>query len=108
MASNSLSYIGLAHRAGKTLAGTAACEKGLKKGSIKLLLLQNGLSASTIDKFTYICRKNDVDVLTVNGYYRLGSAIGKEEIMIIGITDTGFADMIKKTIIGGQGSVFNG
>lgn len=108
MASNNTSYIGLAHKAGKTLIGTAACEKGLKKGIIKLLLLQDGLSVSTIEKFTYICRKNDVDVLTVNGYYRLGLAIGKEGIMIIGVTDTGFANTIKKTIIGGQGSGFNG
>lgn len=101
-----MSYVGLAHRAGKTLTGTAACEKGLKKGNIKLLLLQEGLSDSTIDKFTYICRKNNVDVLLVNGYYRLGPAIGKEEIMVIGITDTGFAGTIKKNIIGGQGSGF--
>jgi ribosomal protein L7Ae-like RNA K-turn-binding protein len=107
VASNSLSYVGLAHRAGKTLIGTAACEKGLKRGDIQLLLLQEGLSESTIDKFAYICSKNNVDVLTVNGYYRLGPAIGKEGIMIIGITDTGFADVIKKTIIGGQGSGFN-
>jgi ribosomal protein L7Ae-like RNA K-turn-binding protein len=102
--SEGLHYIGIAHKAGKTFTGTAACEKGLKIGSIKLLLLQEGLSASTIDRFTYICRKNDVDVFVVNSYYRLGPAIGKEGIMIIGITDTGLADMIRKNIIGGQGS----
>jgi ribosomal protein L7Ae-like RNA K-turn-binding protein len=105
--SSNLSFIGLAQKAGKTLTGTAACEKGLKRGSIKLLLLQDGLSASTVDKFTYICRKNNVDVLVVNSYYRLGLAIGKEGIMIIGITDTGFADSIRKNIFGGQGSGFN-
>lgn len=104
MASNSFSYIGLAHRAGKTLIGTAACEKGLKRNTIKLLLLQASLSASTIDKFTYICGKNNIDVLIVNEYDRLGSAIGKEDIMIIGITDMRFAEIIKKTIVGGQGS----
>lgn len=71
------------------------------------MLLQEGLSASTIDKFSYICRKNNVDVLVVNGYYKLGLAIGKEGIMVAGITDTGFADTIKKIIIGGQGSGFN-
>ncbi len=104
---NSLSYIGLAHKAGKTLTGTAACEKGLKRGAVRLLLLQEGLSASTLEKFTYMCGKNNVDVLVVNSYYRLGLAIGREGIMIIGITDTGFADTIRKNIIGGQGSGFN-
>ena len=87
-----------------TLVGTAACEKGLQRGNIKLLLLQEGLSPSTIDKFTYICSKNNIDVLIVNEYDRLGLAIGKEDIMIIGITDMRFADTIKKTIVGGQGS----
>jgi ribosomal protein L7Ae-like RNA K-turn-binding protein len=88
-------YIGLAHRAGKTLAGTAACESGIRRGAVKVLLIQEGLSPSSIDKFKHLCDKNKVDVLVVNGYDRLGLAIGREEIMVIGITDSGFTEKIK-------------
>ncbi len=104
MASNSLSYVGLAHKAGKTLVGTAACESGLKRGSVRLLLLQEGMSPSSIRKFEYLCGKENVDVLTVSMYDKLGLAIGKPEIMVLGITDFGFADAIKNIFIGGQGS----
>lgn len=99
-----MSYVGLAHRAGKTLAGTAACEEGLKRRKVKLLLLQEGLSPSSEKKFTYMCCKNNVDVLTVSGYDRLGPAIGRPDIMVLGITDDGFARTIKNILIGGQGS----
>jgi ribosomal protein L7Ae-like RNA K-turn-binding protein len=104
VASNNLSYVGFAHRAGKTLVGTAACEAGLKKGKVRLLLLQEGLSTSSREKFIYMCSKNNIDVLTVNGYDRLGLAIGREGIMVLGITDTRFADTIKEYFDGGQGS----
>ena len=100
MASNSLSYVGLARRAGKVLAGTAACEKGIKKGKVKLLLLDEGLSGQSKDKFTNICDKYGIDVLTVTGYDVLGPAIGRPGIMVAGITDEGFADAIKN-IVGG-------
>jgi ribosomal protein L7Ae-like RNA K-turn-binding protein len=101
---NNLSYIGLAHRAGQTLVGTAACEAGLKRGKLRLLLLQEGLSPSTVKKFVYLCGKNNVDVLTFSEYDKLGLAIGRPDIMVLGITDIGFADTIKNSFIGGQGS----
>ena len=90
-----MSYIGLAHRAGKTLTGTAACEIGIKRRKLKLLLLQEGLSQSSRKRFINLCEKNNVDVLIVSGYDGLGSAIGREGIMVLGITDNGFADKIK-------------
>lgn len=104
MGSNNLSYVGFAHKAGKTLVGTAACEAGLKRGKLRLLLLQEGLSPSSREKFVHMCSKNNIDVLTVNGYDRLGLAIGREGIMVLGITDKAFADTIKEYFDGGQGS----
>lgn len=102
-----MSYVGLAHRAGKTLVGTAACEEGLKRGRLRLLLLQEELSPSSKRKFIFICGKNNVDVLTVSGYDKLGPAIGRPDIMVLGITDAGFAETIKNILIGGRGSSIN-
>ncbi|MGI5850238.1 MAG: L7Ae/L30e/S12e/Gadd45 family ribosomal protein [Christensenellales bacterium] len=101
MGSNSLSYIGLAYRAGKTLVGTAACEAGIRKGKVRLLILQDSISRTTKKKFVDLCSRFDIDVLTLNGYDRLGLAIGRAEILVIGITDRGFAGAIKNTIDGG-------
>jgi ribosomal protein L7Ae-like RNA K-turn-binding protein len=101
VASNRLSIIGLANKAGKTLIGTAACETGIRRGKMKLLLLQEDMSQSSIRKFKSICDKNKVDVLVVSGYDVLGSAVGKPGIMVLGITDEGFSDKIRSILIGG-------
>ena len=95
-----MAFIGLAHRAGKTLAGSAACEKGVKRGTARLVLLHNALSPSSIGHFQRLCERNRVDVLVLE---ELGSAIGREEIMVLGITDQSFADQIKN-LYGVKGS----
>jgi ribosomal protein L7Ae-like RNA K-turn-binding protein len=101
VASSNLSIIGIAHRAGKTLIGTAACETGIRKGKVRLLLVQENLSQSSIRKFKSLCDKNKVDVLVVSGYDVLGLAVGRAEIMVLGITDEGFSDKIRSILIGG-------
>lgn len=95
--------VGLAYRAGRTLAGTAACEKGLKQRRICLMLLQDGLSPSTQSAFTELCARNGVDVLTIGGDGILGKAIGRPGIMLLGVTDKGFADAIRNNFDGGSG-----
>lgn len=100
MDSNSLSIVGLANKAGKTVIGTAACEAGIWNGRLRLLLLQQSMSLSSIRKFKCMCDKNKVDVFIVSGYDGLGRAIGKSEIRVVGITDDGFANKIKSILCG--------
>ncbi len=95
--------VGLAFRAGKTLAGTAACEKGLKHRNIRLLLLQDGLSSSSRKRFLELCENTGVKVITIGNGNTLGDAIGRPEIMVLGITDRGFADAICNNYDGGSG-----
>lgn len=94
---------GLAVRAGKAVFGTAACEKGIKKRTIKLLLLQKGLSDSSVNHFFMLCKTADVNMLMVDEDERLGDAVGRPEIMVLGITDKRFAEQIKYNIVGGSG-----
>ena len=103
MGSNDLAMVGLAVRAGKALFGSAACEKGLKSKCIRLMLLQNGLSASSERRFKELCARYGVRALTIEGEGRLGAAIGRPGIMVLGITDQRFADAIRNNIDGGSG-----
>lgn len=96
MGSNRLSYIGLAYRAGSLLVGTAACEKGIKKEKVCLLLMQQGLSIGSKQGFIKLCERNNTDYLTVDEADNIGSAIGRQQIMVLGVTDKGFANTIKK------------
>jgi ribosomal protein L7Ae-like RNA K-turn-binding protein len=95
--------VGLAFRAGKTLAGTAACEKGLKHRKIYLLLLQEGLSPSSRKGFLELCENTGVEVITIGNGDRLGDAIGRPEIMVLGVTDKRFAHAIRNNYVGGSG-----
>lgn len=95
--------VGLAFRAGKTLTGSAACEKGIKQRRIVLMLLQEGLSASSKRGFTELCERTGTKVKTVDAEYRLGDAIGRPGIMVLGVIDKGFADAIIDKLDGGSG-----
>ena len=95
--------VGLAFRAGKALIGTAACEKGLKQNKIELLLLQDDLSPSSAKSFVELCERKRTDVVTISGVERLGDAIGRPGIMILGIIDKGFANAIRNNLDGGSG-----
>ena len=103
MESNRLAMIGLAFREGKTMIGTAACEKGLKQRRIKLMLLQDGLSPSSSKGFVELCERMDTKTITISGEDRLGDAIGKPGIMVLGVTDKGFANAITNKLDGGSG-----
>lgn len=103
MASNNLAMIGLAFKAGKTLAGTAACEKGLKHRKIRLLLLQEELAPSSRKGFLELCESTGIHVITIGGGDCLGDAIGRPGIMVLGVTDKGFANAIRNNFDGGSG-----
>ena len=104
MGSNSLSYISLAYRAGRALAGTAACEKGIKQGKVKLLFMQRGLSEGTVEHFSQLCSRYGVQTRMMDS---VGCAIGRMEIMLVGVTDQGLADAAMDIIDGVKGSGLN-
>lgn len=97
--------IGLAFRAGKTLTGSAACEKGLKQRRVKLLLMQDGLSPASARSFLELAQRMGTKTLTLGAQDRLGEAIGRPGIMVLGVTDKGFADAIRNNLDGGSGRI---
>ena len=95
-----MAYIGLAYRAGRALAGTAACEKGIKNGEVRLLLMQRELSEGTREKFLRFCERNGTVVRLVEEPEALGRAIGRPEIMIVGLKDRGLANAARSMMDG--------
>ena len=70
--------------------------------AIRLLLLQNGLSDRSKASFHKLCKKYDIQA--VNTSLPIGKAIGRADVMVIGITDQGFAATIRKTLESDKGS----
>jgi len=96
--------VGMACRAGHALAGSAACEKGLKQRKVCLLLMHPAVSEGTRGEFARLCERFGAGVLTVSAADDLGKAIGKPGVMLVGITDAGFAKAIQNNYHGGSGS----
>jgi ribosomal protein L7Ae-like RNA K-turn-binding protein len=100
-----MAYVGLAFRAGRALAGTAACEKGVKSRDVYLLLMQRELSEGTKEKFLRICERNGTMVRTVEEPGAVGRAIGRPEVMLVGLTDKGLAEAARGIIDGVKGRI---
>ena len=92
MTSNNLSILGIANKAGKITLGTAACEKGLKSRKIKLLIVHESLSDRSKKHFSCLCEKYGVDIMITEE--SLGKALGKDYILVAGVTDKGFKKVI--------------
>lgn len=87
-----LRMIGLANRAGKVITGTELCEKAVKSGKAKLVILAKEASASTVKTFENF----GIDIVFVESRELLGKYTGKEIRTVAVICDEGFARVIKK------------
>ena len=65
--SDFLNLLGLGLRAGKYELGSMACEKGIKRGRISLLLLDEDSAPRTIKNFHSLCSDNGVELLMMTG-----------------------------------------
>ena len=68
----------------------------IRSGRVKLLILDAVLSDSTKRNFVSMCGSRGIETIEVPDQDRLGRSIGKENIKIIGVTDSGFSVNILK------------
>ena len=90
-----LNMLGIANKAGKLVTGEDSVISGLQKRKVKMVFVSNDASASTVDKFDKKCFFYHVDCITLFNYEELSSAIGRNR-KIVGVTDSGICDAIKK------------
>lgn len=91
-----LQFLGLTKRSGKILEGYNKCEDSVKKGKIKLLIISKDCSENTKDKFLRYCLNSSIDVIECCSGEVLGKALGREEVNIIGILDSGMSEKLIK------------
>lgn len=83
--------IGLSMKAGKCQSGDFQVERALKRGGIVLVLLDAACSEATRERYTALCGKRGIPLLTVR---EAGDWIGKPSRKILGVTDDNFKRMI--------------
>ena len=84
--------MGFAMRAGKCIAGDFACERAVKRGGARLVLLDAAASGATQERYFGMCERAGLPCFTV---VDLGRAIGKDGRMVAAVTDERFAQMIR-------------
>ena len=85
-------------RAGACLSGDFACEKAVKSGRARFVLLDAAASAATKDRYQGMCARAGIPIAELPN---MGSAIGKHGRMIAAVTDHGFARMLTEAMEAG-------
>ena len=89
--------LGLAMRAGKVVMGDSAVLDAIRSGEAKLVLLATDASANASKKYSDKCSFYQTPLLAMGTRAELGSAIGKQERVVVAIMDTGFAELIARS-----------
>ena len=88
------SMIGLAQKAGKVVSGESNCEKEIKRGKSKLLIMAVDCSENTRESFRNMCALRGIDMIEIGTKEVLGKCIGKEYRAVLAVTDENFAKAI--------------
>jgi len=93
--------LGFAKKAGKITSGEGITLENIKNSRVKLVILASDASDNTSKRIKDKSSYRNIQVIETLDRYEIGNAIGLDERVVLGITDRGFADSIKK-IVGGE------
>ena len=96
--SKTLSYLGLAMRAGKIVTGDEAVLKAVRSSEARLVVLAGDASDNTQKKFRDKCGTYNIPLVIAFHRDELGASIGKDQRVVLAVTDKGFAEMISRTL----------
>lgn len=93
------SLLSLSRKAGKAEDGREIVEKGMAKGTIRLLLLAEDISAGSFKEMTEKCDRKGIRYHSFLSKDKIGTLLGKDERGAVGITDESFAQQIEKELV---------
>ncbi|MCR1808964.1 L7Ae/L30e/S12e/Gadd45 family ribosomal protein [Haploplasma modicum] len=91
-----INLLGLAARARKITSGTEITINGVRSKKVKLVLLATNASDNTKKLVYDKCKTYDTKVIELYDSIALSNAIGKNNIMVVGIIDIGFSNKMLK------------
>ncbi|NMA05659.1 MAG: hypothetical protein GX931_04735 [Acholeplasmataceae bacterium] len=89
-----MNNLGLAYRARKLTYGTTNVIKSIRDGSAKLIIIARDASDNTKKKITDKCKYYDIPFKIEFISAEISNAIGKKNIMVVSILDSGFKEML--------------
>lgn len=88
--------IGMAKRAGKTQTGGFICEKAIKSGASKLIIMAEDISENSFKSIKNSCEHYNVKYITYGDKDSLGTFTGGGDRAVVSINDANFADAVLK------------
>ncbi|WP_203332658.1 YlxQ family RNA-binding protein [Planococcus beigongshangi] len=86
-----LQILGLATRARMTITGEELTINEVRRGNAKLVIVAEDASENTSKKLQDKCSHYGADIQIFGTRAEIGHAIGKEERVVMAVTDAGFA-----------------
>lgn len=90
-----LNLLGLCMRAGKLVTGEDACIKAIRAGTARLAVLDGSASDNARKALTDACNYRSVPLLDTDSE-QLGKAIGRDNRKVAVVTESGFAQALRK------------
>jgi ribosomal protein L7Ae-like RNA K-turn-binding protein len=82
-------------RAGKLISGEELVLEAVRNGKAKAVILSSDASENTTKRMTDKCSFYNVPLHVAFTRSQIGEAIGKEERVVVAITDQGFSKLIR-------------
>lgn len=92
------SFLGLATKARKLIAGDETCERALKRSLVSLVIVADDASHNTKKKFTDACNYRNIEIRIFGQKDMLGKFTGKNIRSVVAILDKSFSKRLKEMI----------
>lgn len=90
-----LQMIGMSKRAGKIVTGEFLCEKSIKLGKSKLIVIAADASNASKKSITDACIYYNIEYMEYSSKESLGNITGGGSRAVVSVEDSGFAKAIK-------------
>ena len=91
-------FLGIAKKASKLVSGEGNCEKTLKSGKTRLVIVAEDSSDNTKKKFYDMCKYRGIAIEYFGSKENLGRYLGKGDIAVLCIIDDGIAKKLQQMI----------
>ncbi|HZG86752.1 L7Ae/L30e/S12e/Gadd45 family ribosomal protein [Paenibacillus sp.] len=93
-----LSYLGLALRAGKLASGDEGVMKAVRSRTACIVFVASDASDNARKKYRDKCEYYGVPISDVFDRRELGQSVGKAERVVVAVTDKGLSELVRKSL----------
>lgn len=97
-----LQVLGLARRAGRAAVGTGAVKEAASAGELRLVVLARDAGDNAVGRVRGAMERSGAERVRCGTRDELGSALGRGPVAVVGVTDGGLAERIRRLVDGGS------